>query len=364
MAKLDAFFKLMTEQGASDLHLASGSPPLLRVNGDLQRVRYPALSNDDLKTMLYEVTPATLVKQFEETGDADFAHAAPGLSRYRVNLFLQQHGVAAVFRQIPTTIPSLEALGLPRILLKLPLLPQGLVLVTGPTGSGKSTTLAALIDYANTHRRDHILTIEDPVEFVHANKNCVVNQREVGSHTRTFAAALRAVLREDPDIMVGEMRDLETIRFAIEAASTGHLVFATLHTRSAAAAISRMVDLFPAAQQSLIRATLADSLQAIVAQVLLKRRDAAGRCVALEILLATPAVRALIRDGKTHQIPTVLQTGRAHGMQALDDALLEHVQSGRIRAAEAYPHATDKTRFRVFLDNADNPADTTLILGE
>ena len=365
MAKLDAFFKLMTEQGASDLHLASGSPPLLRVNGDLQRVRYPALSNDDLKTMLYEVTPATLVKQFEETGDADFAHAAPGLSRYRVNLFLQQHGVAAVFRQIPTTIPSLEALGLPRILLKLPLLPQGLVLVTGPTGSGKSTTLAALIDYANTHRRDHILTIEDPVEFVHANKNCVVNQREVGSHTRTFAAALRAVLREDPDIiMVGEMRDLETIRFAIEAASTGHLVFATLHTRSAAATISRMVDLFPAAQQALIRATLADSLQAIVAQVLLKRRDAAGRCVALEILLATPAVRALIRDGKTHQIPTVLQTGRAYGMQALDDALLGHVQSGRIRAAEAYPHATDKTRFRVFLDNADNPADTTLILGE
>ncbi len=286
----------------------------------------------------------------------------PAWRAYRVNLFLQQHGVAAVFRQIPTIIPNLEALGLPRILLKIPLLPQGLVLVTGPTGSGKSTTLAALIDYANTHRRDHILTIEDPVEFVHANKNCVVNQREVGSHTRTFAAALRAVLREDPDIiMVGEMRDLETIRFAIEAASTGHLVFATLHTRSAAATISRMVDLFPASQQSLVRATLADSLQAIVAQVLLKRRDAAGRCAALEILLATPAVRALIREGKTHQIPTVLQTGKAHGMQALDDALLEHVQNGRIHAVDAYPHATDKTRFRVFLDSTDNPADTTLM---
>ena len=286
----------------------------------------------------------------------------PAWRAYRVNLFLQQHGVAAVFRQIPTIIPNLEALGLPRILLKIPLLPQGLVLVTGPTGSGKSTTLAALIDYANTHRRDHILTIEDPVEFVHANKNCVVNQREAGSHTRTFAAALRAVLREDPDIiMVGEMRDLETIRFAIEAASTGHLVFATLHTRSAAATISRMVDLFPASQQSLVRATLADSLQAIVAQVLLKRRDAAGRCAALEILLATPAVRALIREGKTHQIPTVLQTGKAHGMQALDDALLEHVQNGRIHAVDAYPHATDKTRFRVFLDSTDNPADTTLM---
>ena len=362
MAKLDAFFKLMMDQGASDLHLAAGSPPLLRVHGALQRVRYPALSNDDLKTMLYEVAPATKVKQFEETGDADFAHAAPGLARYRVNLFLQQHGVAAVFRQIPDAIPSLEALDLPRVLLKLPLLPQGLVLVTGPTGSGKSTTLAALIDYANTHRRDHVVTIEDPVEFVHANKNCVVNQREIGSHTRTFATALRAVLREDPDIiMVGEMRDLETIRFAIEAAATGHLVFGTLHTRNAAATISRMVDLFPASQQPLIRSTLADSLQAIVAQVLLKRRDAAGRCAALEILLATPAVRALIRDGKTHQIPTVLQTGKAHGMQALDDALLDHVQSGRLHAADAYPHATDKTRFQAFPGGAGNPADATLI---
>ena len=362
MAKLDAFFKLMLEQGASDLHLAAGSPPLLRVHGDLQRVRYPALSHDDLKTLLYEIAPAAKVKQFEETGDADFAHEAPGLARYRVNLFLQQHGAAAVFRQIPAAIPSLEALGLPRVLLKLPLLAQGLVLVTGPTGSGKSTTLAALVDYANTHRRDHILTIEDPVEFVHANKNCVVNQREVGSHTRSFAAALRAVLREDPDIiMVGEMRDLETIRFAIEAAATGHLVFGTLHTRSAAATISRIVDIFPAAQQGLIRATLADSLQAVVAQVLLKRRDTAGRCAALEILLATPAVRALIRDGKTHQIPTVLQTGKAHGMQALDDALLDHVQNGRVDAADAYPHATDPTRFRGFLGAADNPVDAMLM---
>ena len=362
MAKLDAFFKLMMEQGASDLHLASGSPPLLRVNGALQRVRYPALSNDDLKTMLYEVTPAARVKAFEETGDADFAYEAPGLARYRVNLFLQQHGVAAVFRQIPATVPSLETLGLPRILLKLPLLPQGLVLVTGPTGSGKSTTLAALVDYANTHRRDHILTIEDPVEFIHTNKSCMVNQREVGSHTRAFATALRAALREDPDIiMVGEMRDLETIRFAIEAASTGHLVFGTLHTQNATTTISRIVDLFPAPQQGLIRSTLADSLQAVVAQVLLRRRETSGRCAALEILLATPAVRTLIRDGKTHQIPTVLQTGKAYGMQALDDALLEHVQSGRIHAADAYPHATDKTRFRAFLDNADLAADVTLI---
>ena len=362
MPELDAFFKLMMEQGASDLHLAAGSPPLLRIHGDLQRVRYPALSHDDLKTMLYEVAPAAEVKRFEETGDADFAYEAPGLARYRVNLFLQQHGVAAVFRQIPDVIPSLEALGLPPILLKLPLLPQGLVLITGPTGSGKSTTLAALIDHANTHRKDHVLTIEDPVEFVHANKSCVVNQREVGSHTRTFATALRAALREDPDIiMVGELRDLETIRFAIEAASTGHLVFGTLHTRSTAATISRIVDLFPASQQALIRSTLADSLQGIVAQVLLKRRDTAGRCAALEILLATPAVRALIRDGKTHQIPTVLQTGKTHGMQTLDDALLEHLQNGRIHAADAYPHATDKTRFQAFLDSTDDATGTALI---
>ena len=358
MANLDAFLKLMMEQGASDLHLAAGSPPLLRVHGDLQRVRHPALTNDDLEAMANAVAPAAKVHQFQETGDVDFAYEAPGLARYRVNLFRQQHGAAAVFRQIPAAIPSLEALGLPPLLLTLPLLPQGLVLVTGPTGSGKSTTLAALIDHANTHRKDHILTIEDPVEFVHANKSCVVNQREVGSHTRSFAAALRAGLREDPDIiMVGEMRDLETIRFAVEAAATGHLVFGTLHTRNTAAAISRVVDVFPAAQQALIRSTLADSLQAIVAQVLLERRDTAGRCAALEILLATPAVRALIRDGKTHQIPTALQTGKAHGMQTLDDALLEHVQNGRIRAADAYPHATDKTRFQAFPGGADDPAD-------
>ena len=358
MANLDAFLRLMMEQGASDLHLAAGSPPLLRVHGDLQRLRHPALTNDDLEAMVHEVAPAAKVNQFKETGDVDFAYEAPGLARYRVNLFRQQHGAAAVFRQIPAAIPSLEALGLPPLLLKLPLLPQGLVLVTGPTGSGKSTTLAALIHHANTHRKDHILTIEDPVEFVHANKSCVVNQREVGSHTRSFAAALRAGLREDPDIiMVGEMRDPETIRFAVEAAATGQLVFGTLHTRNTAAAISRVVDVFPASQQALIRSTLADSLQAILAQVLLKRRDAAGRCAALEILLATPAVRALIRDGKTHQIPTVLQTGKAHGMQALDDALLELVQGGRIGAADAYPHATDKTRFQVFPGGADNPAD-------
>ena len=352
MAKLDAFFKLMVDQGASDLHLVSGSQPILRVSGELQRVRYTALESDDLKKMLYEVAPEYKIKQFEETGDVDFAYEIPGLARYRANYFIQKYGVAAVFRQIPDTILTVEQLGLPPVLNKLPLYPKGLVLVTGPTGSGKSTTLAALVDYANTHRKDHILTIEDPVEFVHKSRNCVVNHREVGLHTKSFTAALRAALREDPDIiMVGEMRDLETISLAVEAASTGHLVFGTLHTQSAAKTVDRIIDVFPHDQQEQIRATLADSLQAVVAQTLFKRRDTKGRCAALEILIATPAVRNLIRDGKTFQIPTVLQTGKKFGMQSLDDAILDHLEKGRINPEDAYLHCLDKARFRAFLRN-------------
>jgi twitching motility protein PilT len=352
MAKLDAFFKLMVDQGASDLHLVSGSQPILRVSGELQRVRYAVLESDDLKKMLYEVAPEYKIKQFEETGDVDFAYEIPGLARYRANYFVQKYGVGAVFRQIPDTILTVEQLGLPPVLNKLPLYPKGLVLVTGPTGSGKSTTLAALVDYANTHRKDHILTIEDPVEFVHKSRNCIVNHREVGLHTKSFTSALRAALREDPDIiMVGEMRDLETISLAVEAASTGHLVFGTLHTQSAAKTVDRIIDVFPHDQQEQIRATLADSLQAVVAQTLFKRRDTKGRCAALEILIATPAVRNLIRDGKTFQIPTVLQTGKKFGMQSLDDAILDHLEKGRINAEDAYLHCLDKARFRAFLRN-------------
>ena len=359
MAKLDAFFKLMVDQGASDLHLVSGSQPILRVSGELQRVRYATLESDDLKKMLYEVAPEYKIKQFEETGDVDFAYEIPGLARYRANYFVQKYGVAAVFRQIPDTILTVEQLGLPPALNKLPLRPKGLVLVTGPTGSGKSTTLAALVDYANTHRKDHILTIEDPVEFVHKSRNCIVNHREVGLHTRSFTAALRAALREDPDIiMVGEMRDLETISLAVEAASTGHLVFGTLHTQSAAKTVDRIIDVFPHDQQEQIRATLADSLQAVVAQTLFKRRDTRGRCAALEILIATPAVRNLVRDGKTFQIPTVLQTGKKFGMQSLDDAILDHLEKGRINPEDAYLHCLDKARFRAFLRNV---ADEDLI---
>ncbi len=355
MAKLDSFFKLMVDQGASDLHLVSGSQPILRVNGELQRVRYTTLENDDLRKMLYELAPEYKIKQFEEMGDIDFAYEIPGLARYRANYFVQKYGVGAVFRQIPDTILTVEQLGLPPVLNRLPLYPKGLVLVTGPTGSGKSTTLAALVDYANTHRKDHILTIEDPVEFVHKSRNCIVNHREVGMHTKSFAIALRAALREDPDIiMVGEMRDLETISLAVEAASTGHLVFGTLHTQSAAKTVDRIIDVFPHEQQEQIRATLADSLQAVVAQTLFKRRDKRGRCAALEILVATPAVRNLVRDGKTFQIPTVLQTGKKFGMQSLDDAILDHLEKGRINAEDAYLHCLDKTRFRAFLRNVSD----------
>jgi len=355
MAKLDAFFKLMVEQGASDLHLTSGSQPILRVSGELQRIRYQTLENDDLKKMLYEITTEYKVKEFEETGDIDFAYEIPGLSRYRANFFVQTNGVAAVFRQIPDTILTTEQLGLPNVLNKLPMLPKGLVLVTGPTGSGKSTTLAALVDYANTQRKDHILTIEDPVEFVHKSKNCVVNHREVGSHTKSFAAALRAALREDPDIiLVGEMRDLETISLACEAASTGHLVFGTVHTQSAAKTVDRIIDVFPHEQQEQIRATLADSLQAVVSQTLFKRRDGKGRCAALEILIVTPAVRNLIRDNKTFQIHTVLQTGKKYGMQSLDDAIMDLLNKRRINAEDAYLHCLDKERFRQFIGHASD----------
>jgi twitching motility protein PilT len=353
MAKLDAFFKLMVDQGASDLHLTTGSQPILRVSGELQRIRYQVLENDDLKKMLYEIAPEYKIKDFEETGDVDFAYEIPGLARYRANFFVQKYGVAAVFRQIPDTILTVEQLNLPPVLNKLPMLPKGLVLVTGPTGSGKSTTLAAIVDYANAQRKDHILTIEDPVEFVHKSKNCVVNHREIGLHTRSFATALRAALREDPDIiMVGEMRDLETISLAVEAASTGHLVFGTLHTQSAAKTVDRVVDVFPHEQQEQIRATLADSLQAVVAQTLFKRRDGKGRCAALEILIATPAVRNLIRDGKTYQITTVLQTGKKYGMQSLDDAIIDLLEKGRIKPEDAYLNCLDKQRFRPFVEHA------------
>lgn len=358
MAQIDAFFKLMNEQGASDLHMVSGQKPVLRIRGDMEMVKYATLENDTLKTMLYEIVPEEKIKIFEETGDLDFGYEIPGMARYRGNLFMQKYGIAAVFREIPSDILSCEQLKLPDIIRKLAGLPKGMVLVTGPTGSGKSTTLAAIIDEVNSTRKDHILTIEDPVEFVHKSKRCIVNHREVGTHTKSFSAALRGALREDPDIiLVGEMRDLETIALAMEAAMTGHLVFGTLHTLNAAKTVDRVIEIFPANQQAQIRSTLADALKAVVSQTLFKRIDVKGRCAALEILICTPAVRNLIREGKTYQIPSSMQTGKKFGMQTLDDAILELLQKGWISAESAYTNCIEKGKFVKYLKNP--PTDFT-----
>jgi twitching motility protein PilT len=350
MAKIDAFFKLMNEQGASDLHLVAGSQPILRVHGEMERVKYKVLENDELKGMLYEIAPEDKIKLFEETGDIDFAYEIPNLARYRANYFQQKWGVGAVFREIPSTILTAEQLGLPPVVKKFAMLHKGLVLVTGPTGSGKSTTLAAMMDYANKNRKDHILTCEDPVEFVHKSQGCIVNHREVGRHTKSFSSALRGALREDPDIiLVGEMRDLETIALALEAASTGHLVFGTLHTQSAAKTIDRVIDVFPANQQAQIRTTLSEALKGVVAQNLFKRIDKKGRIAVLEILVVTAATSNLIREGKTFQIPSVIQTGKKYGMQSLDDAILEALLAKKISAEDAFDKSIVKDRFLQYL---------------
>ncbi|HTG73440.1 MAG TPA: type IV pilus twitching motility protein PilT [Terriglobia bacterium] len=352
MAKIDAFFNLMMEVGASDLHLASGSQPIVRVRGEMERINHPPLENDALKGMLYEIAPEYKVKVFEETGDVDFGYEIPGMARFRANFFNQKYGVAAVFRQIPSTILTTEQLGLPPIMKKFAELHKGLVLVTGPTGSGKSTTLAAIMDYANKTRKDHIITVEDPIEFVHKSQGCLVNHREVGLHTKSFGSALRGALREDPDIiLVGEMRDLETIELALTAAATGHLVFGTLHTPSAAKTIDRVIDVFPAGQQNQIRNTLSESLKGVVAQNLMRRIDVKGRVAALEVLVVTPAIANLIREAKTYQIPGMLQVGKKHGMQTLDDAIMDLINKAMISPEDAYSRAIDKAKFRPLLKN-------------
>ena len=358
MAKIDAFFQLMHEQGASDLHLVSGQQPIIRIRGEIERIKFDVLDNDNLKAMLYEIAPEHKIKQFEETGDVDFAYEIPNFARYRANFFEQKFGVGAVFREIPSKIVPAQELGLPPVISKLASLPRGLVLVTGPTGSGKSTTLAAIIDEANRTRKDHIITIEDPIEFVHQSQSCIVNHREVGIHTKSFAAALRGALREDPDIiLVGEMRDLETISLAVEAAATGHLVFGTLHTMSAAKTVDRIIEVFPAEEQMQIRFTLADGIRAVISQVLFKRIDKKGRCVALEILIATSAVRNLIRESKTFQIPSMIQTGKKYGMQLLDDSIMDLYNRGWISSDDAYSKCNDKSRFRSLLKSP--PTDFT-----
>ncbi len=336
----------MLELGASDLHLSTGSPPMVRIHGVMQPLSgHAAFAEDELLARIYEITPQRNRDEYEQRNDTDFAHAIPGASRFRVNLFRDRKGPGAVFRAIPFTIRSPEELGLPKSVLELCYLTKGLVLVTGPTGSGKSTTLATLIDHINQNRTDHIITIEDPIEFVHENKKCLINQRELHAHTDTFKDALRAALREDPDIvLVGEMRDLETIAIAVETAETGHLVFGTLHTTTAPSTVDRVIDQFPADRQEQIRTMLAGSLKGVIAQTLCKRIGS-GRVAAYEILVCNNAVANLIREAKTFQIYSVIQTSKAQGMVTLNDSLLQHVKNKLVDPKEAYMMAVNKTEF-------------------
>ena len=318
----------------------------------MERLTYPPLDSENLKKMLYEIAPEYKVKVFEETGDVDFGYEIPGVARYRANFFNQKYGVSAVFREIPSKVLTCDQLDLPPIMRKFAALNKGLVLVTGPTGSGKSTTLAAIVDHANKTRKDHIITVEDPIEFVHKSDQCLINHREVGLHTKSFSAALRGALREDPDIiLVGEMRDLETIELAITAAATGHLVFGTLHTPSAAKTIDRVIDVFPAGQQNQIRNTLSEALKGVVAQNLFKRIDVKGRLAALEILVVTPAIANLIREAKTFQIPGMLQVGKKYGMVTLDDSIMDKLNKKQISPEDAYARCIDKNKFRPLLKN-------------
>jgi twitching motility protein PilT len=339
------------ESGASDLHITVDLPPSARVHGEVEPVPdYPVLSAEMTRNLIYAIMNDRQRARFEETHDVDFSLDFGERGRFRVNVFMGRKGVGAVLRVIPSQIKSTTELGLPAAVCKMSEHERGLVLVTGPTGSGKSTTLAALIDQVNEERQGHILTVEDPIEFVHPHKKCVVNQREVGPHTQSFANALRAALREDPDvILVGEMRDLETISLAISAAETGHLVFGTLHTSSAAQTIDRIIDVFPSHQQAQIRAQLSESLRGVVAQTLLKVAGGKGRVAAVEVMVSTSAIRNLIREGKTFQIPSMIQTGFKDGMQTLEQSLCELVQDGRVTEEEAYQKAADKEAFQNYM---------------
>ncbi len=362
-ARLQRYLRAMVQMRASDLHLSTGAEPLTRVDGAITVMEGSSgpLRIDDLADMMAAIAPEDVRKQYEETNDADFAYEIDNIGRFRMNYFVDRRGPCMVARQIPIEVVTPEQLGLPPAVIDLCWLSKGLVLVTGPTGSGKSTTLASLIDFINRNRSDHIITIEDPIEYVHPNKRCLVNQRQVGIHTGSFSHALRAALREDPDvIVVGEMRDVETISIAIETAETGHLVFGTLHTTTAASTVDRIIDQFPAEEQGHIRSMLAESLRGVVSQVLCKRKDT-GRAAAYEVLLATSAAQNLIREGKTFQLKSLMQTGRAQGMQSMNDHLFELVRTNTIDAKDAFIKAYDKAGLRELLTKAGVRLDPSLL---
>ena len=343
---LTELLAFVVKNKASDLHLSSGVPPMIRVHGDVKRINLPSMEHKDVHGMIYDIMNDGQRKFYEENLEIDFSFAIPNLARFRVNAFVQQRGAAAVMRVIPSKILSLEDLKAPKIFKDISDYPRGVVLVTGPTGSGKSTTLAAMVNHKNEEEEGHILTIEDPIEFVHESKKCLINQREVGPHTLSFSNALRSALREDPDvILVGEMRDLETIRLALSGAETGHLVFGTLHTSSAAKTIDRIIDVFPAAEKDMIRAMISTSLRAIISQTLLKTKDGSGRVAAHEIMIGTPAINNLIREAKIPQMYSAIQTGSQHGMKTLDQDLSDLVKRNVISVAEARGKAANKDTF-------------------
>jgi twitching motility protein PilT len=332
---------------ASDLHLSAGLPPMIRVHGEVRRINVPAMDNTQVRAMIYDVMSDAQRKAYEEFLETDFSFALPGVARFRVNAYNQERGASAAFRTVPSKVLTLEELEAPRSFKEISDQPRGIVLVTGPTGSGKSTTLAAMLDYVNDNMHGHILTIEDPIEFVHQSKKCLINQRELGPHTQSFENALRSALREDPDvILVGEMRDLETIRLALTAAETGHLVFATLHTSSAAKTIDRIIDVFPAAEKEMVRSMLSESIRAVISQALLKRKDGSGRVAAHEIMIGTPAIRNLIRENKVAQMYSSIQTGQALGMQTLDQCLTDLVKRNLVSPLDARAVAVNKDMFR------------------